>query len=371
MLEKIENGIDDVIGRYTYNADGIRYSKTAGGETTKFYYNGTTLVGEDRSDKKKLRYCYDQGGVCGFRYYNGSEWNSYTYVKNLQGDIILIKNIIGVPLVKYTYDPWGNITYNVLFGDNEELAKINPFRYRGYYYDEESKLYYLITRYYDPWVGQFISPDSFEYLDPGTIGGINLYAYCNYNPIMYVDPTGCYRLSNSQTLDLISSLFEFGIGSSFALYSWIILHAAKPNNLGIGLWNSFKASKIKNLSKASDILSKISTGIAVISTTISVIDEIINDINRGYSFERTLSNAFVNTAIYGGLTFGIGAVGGKIGALIGSAIPGLGNVIGASIGYGLGLLVGFLLDLQVGDKSIIEHIRDGIFSLWEVLFGRK
>ena len=58
------------------------------------------------------------------------------------------------------------------------------------YYDEESKLYYLITRYYDPWCGQFISPDSFSYLDPETIGGINLYAYCNYNPVMNVDSSG-------------------------------------------------------------------------------------------------------------------------------------------------------------------------------------
>lgn len=79
--------------------------------------------------------------------------------------------------------------------EEDELATINPFRYRGYYYDEESKLYYLITRYYDPWIGQFISPDSFENLDPATIGGINLYAYCNYNPIMYIDPNGCSLLA--------------------------------------------------------------------------------------------------------------------------------------------------------------------------------
>ena len=70
------------------------------------------------------------------------------------------------------------------------MGDINPIRYRGYYYDGETGLYYLLTRYYDPAIGHFISPDGFEYLDPETIGAINLYAYCRYNPVMYSDPTG-------------------------------------------------------------------------------------------------------------------------------------------------------------------------------------
>ena len=72
------------------------------------------------------------------------------------------------------------------------MGDINPIRYRGYYYDGETGLYYLLTRYYDPAIGHFISPDGFEYLDPETIGTINLYAYCRYNPVMYSDPTGTY-----------------------------------------------------------------------------------------------------------------------------------------------------------------------------------
>ena len=191
LLSGISSNTSSGNSSYVYDADGVRYKKTAGGVTTTYYYNGKTLMGEDRSDGKKLRYCYDNEGLCGFRYYNGS-WNTYTYVKNPQGDIILIKDVMGAPKVKYSYDPWGNVTAEPLNldggeanSDEAELAVVNPFRYRGYYYDEESKLYYLITRYYDPWTGQFISPDSFEYLDVQTIGGVNLYTYCNYNPIMY------------------------------------------------------------------------------------------------------------------------------------------------------------------------------------------
>mgnify|MGYP002588035177 FL=1 len=61
---------------------------------------------------------------------------------------------------------------------------------RGYYFDTETKLYFLKTRYYDPEVGRFISVDGIEYLDPETINGLNLYAYCNNNPVTNVDPNG-------------------------------------------------------------------------------------------------------------------------------------------------------------------------------------
>jgi len=86
------------------------------------------------------------------------------------------------------YDAWGNCRVLVDVGG---IAEVNPFRYRSYYFDEETGLYYLQTRYYDPEVGRFINADSIEYLDPETLGGLNLYAYCSNNPVMDSDPTGC------------------------------------------------------------------------------------------------------------------------------------------------------------------------------------
>ena len=90
-------------------------------------------------------------------------------------------------VVKYWYDAWGNHTVS---GSNVTLANLNPFRYRGYYYDTETGLYFLQTRYYDPEVGRFLNRDTVTYADPETIGGIDLYAYCLNNPVMYSDPTG-------------------------------------------------------------------------------------------------------------------------------------------------------------------------------------
>ena len=74
--------------------------------------------------------------------------------------------------------------------DVNHIGILNPFRYRSYFYDEETGLYYLKTRYYDPEAGRFITIDGIEYLDPETINGLNLYAYCGNNPVMYTDPNG-------------------------------------------------------------------------------------------------------------------------------------------------------------------------------------
>ena len=97
-------------------------------------------------------------------------------------------------MVKYKYDAWGN--HKILSADGVEitdeahLGYLNPHRYRGYYYSDEMGLYYLKSRFYDPSIGRFISADSIDYLDPHTVGGLNLFAYCNNNPVMNVDPTG-------------------------------------------------------------------------------------------------------------------------------------------------------------------------------------
>ena len=134
-----------------------------------------------------IHYYYDDAGVAGFEY-NGQK---YVYRKNLQGDIVAILDECGCTRGTYEYDAWGNIIWQ----GGSELLTINPFRYRGYYYDEETGLYYLNSRYYDPETGRFISPDSLDYLEPETCNGLNLYAYCGNNPVMFVDPNGCFAIS--------------------------------------------------------------------------------------------------------------------------------------------------------------------------------
>ena len=111
----------------------------------------------------------------------------FYYRKNVFGDIIEIIDTFGTVKGKYSYTAFGECT---ILEDVNGIATANPFRYRGYYYDSTTNFYYLKSRYYDPIVCRFITFDDLQYLDPEHIGGLNLYAYCNNNPIMYVDPDG-------------------------------------------------------------------------------------------------------------------------------------------------------------------------------------
>ncbi len=171
---------------FTYDVNGIRTSKVHNSILTKYIYDGNNLVAEQRNNEW-IYYIYGVDGVAGFNY----DGKTYLYRKNVQGDVTHIykqeedKSLTLV--VEYVYDAWGNIQ---VLQDTDRIATLNPFRYRSYYFDEESKFYYLQTRYYDPELGRFISADSIEYLDPETLGGLNLYAYCGNNPVMGIDPEG-------------------------------------------------------------------------------------------------------------------------------------------------------------------------------------
>jgi len=92
----------------------------------------------------------------------------------------------------YTYDAWGKVLSVKGANGNEitdpnHIANINPIRYRGYYYDRETGLYFLQTRYYDPETGRFINGDS--QLNTDSLLGYNMFAYCENTPINMSDPT--------------------------------------------------------------------------------------------------------------------------------------------------------------------------------------
>ncbi len=132
----------------------------------------------------------ENNNLIGFTYKN----ETYYYKKNIQEDIIGIYNNKYEQIVEYEYDAWGRIL-SIKDGNGQEIANpshiahINPFRYRSYYYDEETKLYYLNSRYYNPEWGRFINVDDVT----GELGNIlshNLYQYAFNNPITYSDDEG-------------------------------------------------------------------------------------------------------------------------------------------------------------------------------------
>jgi len=172
---------------YTYNLNGIRDSKN----DIRFALSGNKILAEITQDGQiKIKYEYMMEKLIGFEYNN----SKYFYERNIQGDILKIYREEDVSLVaEYVYDAWGN--HEVINYTEDKIGNINPFRYRGYYYDTETGLYYCNSRYYNPKWGRWISPDSIEYLDPQSINGLNLYAYCGNNPVMYTDPSGYLFIS--------------------------------------------------------------------------------------------------------------------------------------------------------------------------------
>ena len=113
----------------------------------------------------------------------------YFYVKKLQGDIINIVDTNGSVVVRYDYDIFGAITAvkngsNQTITDTTSLAFLNPLRYRGYVYDDETCLYYLRSRYYDPVIGRFLNADIYVDTETGSPLSANMYAYCENNALI-------------------------------------------------------------------------------------------------------------------------------------------------------------------------------------------
>ncbi len=123
-----------------------------------------------------------------------SERKSYFFTHNSFGDIIGIYSGSGALTAKYEYDAWGNIL-SITDGNGNEITDtnniglLNPFRYRGYYYDSDTGLYYLMSRYYDPVTRRFLNADGY-FQAGGDILAANMSAYCRNNPITFIDPTG-------------------------------------------------------------------------------------------------------------------------------------------------------------------------------------
>ena len=178
---------------YSYDENGIRTRKTIGNTVTDYYYNGTLLMGtvktttnsNGNTTTSKLRFSYDANGKVVAVNYNG---NYYYYLRNAQSDIVKLIDKTGATVVEYTYDSWGKLL-STSGSLASTLGKNNPFRYRGYVYDEETGFYYLQSRYYNPEVGRFISSDVLLSTGQGVLGH-NAYAYCGNNPIVREDTQG-------------------------------------------------------------------------------------------------------------------------------------------------------------------------------------
>ena len=345
------------IASYTYNASGIRTSKRFDNFTTSYYLNGNKiLVQKDASNI--FTFYYGESGVIGFHLKSsGAVDSDFYYKKNAQNDIIGIYSTSGEEIAKYEYDAWGNcvikylqengsydtITSDYSYNDisiiNRFIAYKNPFRYRSYYYDFETNLYYLNSRYYDPQIGRFINADDISNVDKSTFNGLNLYAYCVNNPVMLTDSQGESWWSD----------FWKGVKNFFKKVGDVIV--------GTILSAAFVVAGIT----LTIFTGEIHLGSALIGAGIGGFIGGLESKLNGDSFLA----GWAGGAISGGLA-GLGASLGLYGAMIGSAS---GNFIGTLITDGL---TGNI----VGDKSYwlnltSESLMNGLISIFAWNLGES
>ena len=169
----------------SYDSNGIRTQKSVDGVKTNYYYDSSNNLFALTQGNDTLFFYYDNSGEVMSVSCNGT---MYFYIKDLQGDITEIVDKDGKAVAEYAYDAWGNMLTE--YNGTLTVEKLNPFRYRGYVYDEETGLYYLQSRYYDPLTGRFLNADVYADTQSGTPLSTNMFAYCENNAINKSDDEG-------------------------------------------------------------------------------------------------------------------------------------------------------------------------------------
>ena len=303
---------------YTYDMSGVRSGKqvytTSIQRTTTYTY--TTLSGkvmrqqwETRNSDdtvyqamQSLEFVYDDGNQpFAMIYKHGQTTELYYYVLNAQGDVIALLNANGTLAASYNYGAWGN--YSVHGADGKKttdptfIGHINPLRYRGYYYDRETRLYYLQSRYYDFANCRFINADTFATTDANGFLSANMFAYCENNPIMRVDADGeIWNVIAGAVIGAgLEVLGQLMTGTKFADINWgsVAMEGAlgAVSSLGIPARITSKLGKVA-FTAFKDV---------VIPTTVEVRSQIKTNKRVNYTKTAiTASKASINSAVTAG-----------------------------------------------------------------------
>lgn len=174
---------------YKYNDQGLRIQKKDyRGITWDYTYDGDKLIYES-SPYGKLNFLYDENNMLyGFI---KDDIEKYIYIRDNLQNIIAITTLSGEIVVKYTYDAWGKLL-STTGSLASTIGALNPFKYKGYYYDQESGMYYCKSRYYVPDWCRWLNADNFNYLEFDNLNNCNAFAYCENDPVLGYDPNGTW-----------------------------------------------------------------------------------------------------------------------------------------------------------------------------------
>ena len=280
QLRRFYSGIYDTT--YSYNADGMLIKQAVTYNTIPDYpinysyenfYDGTMLI-RRTGQGFDAWFDYDESGSpvgMNVTTTTGNASNptvtttQYYFIKNLQGDIVAMADSTGAIKCSYTYDSWGKVLSTVgpngtpSLTDHTNPANINPFRYRGYYYDAENQLYWLQSRFYDPNTGRFLNADGYVTTGQGLLS-TNMFLYCGNNPVNRLDSNGAFFRKIGQFLSNAWNEFKgwfsrtFGATSSTTstenVYEEAILPDPLPITVKVGSNTTQVVSKGGDSSKA-------------------------------------------------------------------------------------------------------------------------
>ena len=357
---------------FEYDILGNRRSKgTAENNTTTYLYEDGKLIIQRNPNGTELEFIYGDSSIIGFKHKTSNETKLYYFRKNILGDVIeLYYN--GSVVAKYAYDAWGNHVVYDANGDTNTsttfIGNINPIRYRGYYYDVETQLYWVSSRYYSPELGRFIQPADVSTFNPLNINGLNLYSYANNNPI------GVAYRSSGAGGGMVSSIAS-SVGGLNSGYHGAISNSSKwhfdPNFLteAFGhIENGFSIIEgaltgylnVKHLPQL-ESLSKISKKLMIGGIVLGL----VVDAHNNFSNEQlSLKEQIIGFAVDGLYTVGSAALSYGISALVTAGlalIPGVGlfAVLGGAL-VSIGVME--LIDWAVEEYGWLDSIKDWIES---------
>ena len=358
-----------VTASYTYDVDGLRTSKTVNGVKHEYYYVGNTLQYE-KFGTTELWFFYDaDGNPSGVRYKNGSTTTDYYFVCNWRGDVIRIYDGAGAVVANYNYDAWGSVisvtdANGAAITDSTHIANVNPLRYRGYYFDSETGLYYLRSRYYDPAVKRFINADTLLGANKDILGN-NVFAYCSNNPANHSDPTGHGILKDAWNwvkekvkpwIDPVKDFSSLIVGTTEQIVKNVKVKKKTFTNSN-GYVKLYPkgceplVNRFPNATKGLSFAGKTFTVISVVSTSAEVIDTWIAP-NANTNMQRAIKTG----SIIGGAALNIG-VGALAVALANCWNPAGWGLVGAG--------VTFVAISAVGSIAI-TLIQDTVYNAYDI-----
>lgn len=287
---------------YKYDSLGQRVIKEEGNNKERYQYQDGRIKQVEKEGEYSLIYSYSSNGIIqSVSEISNKDIKTYFYLIDIIGNIVGLVDENGNIVVEYDYSSYGKVEVKK---DTVGISKKDHIRYKGYIYDEETKLYYLISRYYDPEIGRFISPDSVEYIEPSSISGLNLYVYCCNDPINMYDPSGNFAISIGLLL-AIGGIVGAAIGAGASVAGQYLANGCSWENFS---WGQLALDTV--LGGVSGMLSMSPLGLGAMVAA-----------NAGLGFVGAVGGHLINGSDFSkgstwldiGLSTGLGALVGLIG----------------------------------------------------------